>query len=153
MNITLQIILNAPAHDLSYDPAKEARRLARGDLIAIFDADVVAPYNGSEHILRDIITGDRFCFIHVQNIPDRPISQLREKLLAADVSVGVDDDGKPLITAYHRRKKWGAIVSNIPAAIRNRLISDKQITITWTQAKNYIENVRSGAKLTDQDVV
>lgn len=150
MNLTLQILVEPATHTLS-DPAKNARRYAVGDIIMVFDADVVAPYNGTNHILRDIISSTKFIFVHVRNVPDRSLEAVREKLLDSDVEIGTFTEGRAII-GYYRRKRFNAVLSSIPTNIRNRLQSDRQITVNWTQVKNYVKNLRANAQLTDTDL-
>lgn len=155
MNLTLQIIVQPAAHDLSYDSAKAARRYAVGDVVDVWDADVVAPYNGTEHLLREPIANPRFVFVHVRGVPDRPLERVKLLLCGRDVEIGSipgPDGLEPAIVGYYRRRRWGVVVSDIPAAIRNRLQSYRQITVTWTQVKNYLKNVRANTLITDSDL-
>lgn len=150
MNLTLEILI-APATHTIADPAKAVRRYAVGDVIGVFDADVVAPHNGTNHILRDVISTTKFVYVHVRGVPDRPLDVVREKLLDSDVEVGTFD-GERVIIGYYRRKRFNVVLSSIPTNVRNRLQSDKQITVTWTQVKSYIKNLRANAKLSDADL-
>lgn len=151
MNITLQILVQPATHNIA-DPAKAARRYAVGDLIMVFNADVVAPYNGTAHILRDVISSPKFVFVHVRGVPDRPLDVVRDKLLDSDVEIGTFTEGQRAIIGYYRRKRFNAVLSSIPTNIRNRLQSDRQITVTWTQVKSYIKNLRANAQLSDADL-
>lgn len=150
MNITLQILVQPATHNIA-NPAKAARRYAVGDLIMVFDADVVAPYNGTAHILRDVISSPKFVFVHVRGVPDRPLAAVKERLLDSDMEIGTFE-GERVVIGYYRRKRFNAVLADIPTNIRNRLQSDRQITVTWTQVKNYIKNLRANAQLSDADL-
>ncbi|MHB1099295.1 MAG: hypothetical protein ACYCZR_07040 [Burkholderiales bacterium] len=151
MNITLQILVAPATHNIP-DPAKNARRYTVGDVVCVWDADVVAPYNGTSHILRDVISSPKFVFVHVRDIPAQiNLERAREKLCSDDSVFGTFD-GEITVLEYHRRKRFAAALSDIPANVRNRLQSDRQITVTWTQVKNYIKNLRANTQLSDADL-
>lgn len=149
MNLTFQILVAPATHNLA-DPAKAARRYAVGDVVCVWDADAVAPYNGTNHLMRDVISSTKYVFVHVRNVPVT-LERARERLLADDVTVGTFE-GEVAIIGYFRRKKFGAELASIPANIRNRLQADRQITVTWTQVKNYIKNIRENRLLVDGDL-
>jgi hypothetical protein len=50
------------------------------------------------------------------------------------------------------RRKWGGIASAIPANARNRLLTDRQITVTWTAFKNVLQNLIEQRQLADGDL-
>jgi hypothetical protein len=123
-----------------------------GDLVCVWDADAVAPYNGTAHIMRDVISTAKYVFIHVRNVPAQvTLERARDRLLGSDEEFGYVD-GELTVLAYYRRKKFGAILADIPTNVRNRLQADRQITVTWTQVKNYIKHVRENRQLTDGDL-
>lgn len=151
MNFTLQILV-APATHTIADPAKNARRYAVGDLVCIWDADVVAPFNGTAHLMRDVISSPKFVFVHVRGVPAQvTLERAQERLLARDEEFGFFD-GEMTVLAYHRRKKLGAVLADIPTSVRNRLQSDRQITVTWTQVKSYVKHRRENRQLADGDL-
>ncbi len=151
MNITLQILV-APSQHVIADPDKNARRYAVGDIVCVWDADVVAPYNGTDHILRDEISTTKFVFVHVRSVPAQvTLERARDRLLGSDETFGYFD-GDQTVLAYYRRKKFGAVLESIPTAVRNRLQTDRQITVTWTQVKNYVKQIRENRQLADSDL-
>lgn len=157
MNLSFQILIAPATHDLSYNPAKAARRYAQGDLVDIWNADIIAPYDGQNHVLREPISNPRFAFVHVRGVPDRPLSVVKERLLATDTEVGTfwdeeDQRNAVAIIGYYRRKRFNTVISSIPANVRNRLQADRQITVTWTQVKNYVKNLRADVPLSDNDL-
>lgn len=150
MNLTLQILV-APATHTIPDAAKAARRYAVGDLVEIWDADIVAPYDGTAHLLRDVISSMKFVFVHVRGVPDRPLAAVKARLLDSDIEIGTFD-GERIVIGYYRRKRFNLVLADIPTNVRNRLQSDRQITVMWTQVKNYIKNLRANAQLSDADL-
>lgn len=151
MNFTLQILV-APAQHVIADPAKNARRYTVGDVVCVWDADAVAPYNGTDHVMRDVISSTKYVFVHVRDVPAQvTLERARDRLLADDIDIGTFD-GEVAIIGYYRRKKFGAVLASIPTNVRNRLQSDRQITVTWTQVKNYIKHVRENRQLVDGDL-
>lgn len=150
MNLTLQVIITPANHTLS-DPAKNARRYATGDVVDIFNADVVSPFNGTDHILRDVISDPRFVFVHVRGVPDRTLGRIKDTISTPDIEY-VLVNGEPVSSSYHRRRKFALLASSVPTAMRNRLMADRQITVTWTQAKNYVRHVRENRLITDADL-
>lgn len=151
MNFTLQILVAPAAHNIP-DPAKAARRYTVGDVVCVWDADVAAPYNGTAHLMRDVISTTKFVFIHVRGVPAQVTLERAREKLCADDSVFGTFDGEITVVEYHRRKKFGAVLSSIPTNVRNRLLSDRQITVTWTQVKNYIKHIRENRQITDGDL-
>lgn len=152
MNITLQILVEPATHTLN-DPAKASRRFAVGDLIMVFDADEVAPYNGVNHILRDVISTTKFVFVHVRNVPDVNLDVLRENLLASDIEIGTFTEGIHDIIGYYRRKRFNLDINNLPTSAKLRLQADKQITINWSQLRGYLKNLRANSQIRDIDLV
>lgn len=76
---------------------------------------------------------------------------IKNALLAMDVEVGTFD-GERTIIGYYRRRRFNCVIADIPTNIRNRLNADRQITVTWTQVKNYVKNLRANALLSDTDL-
>ena len=203
MNITLQVILTPATHDLSYNPAKAARRYRRGDIVGVLlSSEVTEPPNPNT----------RLVFVHITGAPDRPIQTIRNKLtnnirsripysdvvpvfiwdemeaaggyspfldiptvsMSPDIDVTmvvrpadlIETQAKfatitsttqdPQTFAYtivgtvntwlltgeiyqkDRRREWRIPPGIVPTGLRNQLINDREIAITWTQAKPYI---------------
>ena len=149
MNLTLQILVEPATHPLG-NPTKAARRYTVGDVVCVWDADVVAPYNGVEHLMRDVISTTKFVFVHVRDVPIT-LERARDRLCADDSVFGTFD-GSVTMLNYYRRKKFSLDASLVPVPIRNRLQSERQITVNFTQIKSYIKQVRDNRLLADSDL-
>lgn len=59
-----------------------------------------------------------------------------------------DDSGVPTLeedgitSRIFRRRRWRVLVDDIPAAIRNQLLTNGEITVTPTQVRNYVKRIR-----------
>ena len=125
MDITLQVMIEPPTHDLSYDAAKNAARNRRGDVIGVYlTSDVTEPPNPN----------GRLGFIHITGVPDvLSFDRIRERLTSAFHD--------PLLVTEKvmwRKRKWRIRASVIPAGARNTLLTTKELTVTWLQAKPYL---------------
>lgn len=49
----------------------------------------------------------------------------------------------PLETVV-RRRKWNVLVDNVPAQIKQTLLTTGEVTVTLTQVRNYIKNKQLG---------
>lgn len=137
MDISLQVIVIAANHDLSTNPQKEAARYRRGDIVNVYlTADV-----GSPSLIR------RFGFIHITGIPDGPDPEARFAKIEALLGDGVvdrvlvpDTDLPEMVeeATLVRTRAWRVPPSIIPVAKRNQLLTDRETTVTWTQAKPYV---------------
>jgi hypothetical protein len=60
-----------------------------------------------------------------------------------------DDAGVPLTDANglpqrYRRRRWRIRVADIPANIRNTLLTTGEVTVTRAQIRNYVSRIRDG---------
>jgi hypothetical protein len=53
------------------------------------------------------------------------------------------------VTTVIRRRLYNVEVANIPTAIKNVLLADRYISVTWTQVKNYIRNRKTNVTVGD----
>lgn len=60
----------------------------------------------------------------------------------------IDTDGKPII---YRRRRWKLLADSLPAAIRNTLATNGEITVTVAQIRNYLKRIRDNAQFTGLD--
>ena len=82
MDIALQVMINPPTHDLSADPAKEARRLKRGDVIGVFLASDLATIDSEGDYIPDQPGGSaRLGFVYVKNVPEVGIEKVKSVLM------------------------------------------------------------------------
>jgi len=71
LDIALQVVIDPANHDLSYDAEKDARRLVRGDVIAVYPATDLATLDGSSNYIPNQPIGNaRLGFVFVTGVPD-----------------------------------------------------------------------------------
>lgn len=42
------------------------------------------------------------------------------------------------------KRKWRILTDNLPVALKNKLLSNGEITVTWTQIKSFVQNKLTG---------
>jgi hypothetical protein len=158
VDITLTVVLNPATHALATD--KQARRLKRGDIVAVDLTTSVESPSG------------RLGHIHITGVPNRPLDFVRQKLTESlytlepytdtidetrymrwlvrghwplfDIFPNVVNNGDGTYTATGERQmparkaKWRIPASILPVNIRNTLLTNREITVTWEQAKPFI---------------
>jgi hypothetical protein len=92
-------------------------------------------------------------YVHVTGVPERPAwanlttEQLMAKLNGKLCAFWEDAQGNLV-----ERRKWAGLASAIPANARNRLLNERQITVTWTAFKNVLQNLIEQRQLADGDL-
>ena len=127
INITLQVIIDPPTHNISDRPLTEAARSRPGDIVSVYFTENVGPMNPSLPL----------GFIHITGAPDVPLQRLINKVCG------------PLLEADEitRKHAWRVPPSVLPLALRNKLVADREITVTWTQAKTRIRKKIAATRL------
>lgn len=124
-----------PTHDLSYNLVKEAKRYKRGDIVAVYlRSKIVEP----PHI------GSRMVFIHITNVPVIAIQKAEKLMMSYNDSVNTE--------TILKRRRFNINPQSLPLAVRNALITNREITVTWTQAKPYLLDIATGLVVTDGDI-
>lgn len=94
----------------------------RGDVVDVG----LRHYDGCHH--------PRFVLVHIEGVPDLAPEdiQLRrlKQMLERHTIKGFGEEV--------RRRSWRVDVASLPTAIRNELLTNREYTVTWTQAKNYL---------------
>jgi len=120
MDITLQVVIDAPAHAIRGD-AKIACRYRAGDIVGVYLSDeILAPPNPST----------RMGFVHITNAPDTYSFNTIKRVLT-----------QPIITTHggvDRRRAWRIPPSILPISARTTLINDREISYSWAQARPYV---------------
>jgi len=146
MDITLEVIVVAPTHTVSAE--KAANRYEAGDIVDVYPSADHAEWTGSEYRIRGGISTPRTGFIHITGVPDRPMETVRRRL----TKVFRDRDNMLVQSptgSIIKQRAWRIPPSSVPATVRNRLQSQREITVTWAQVKSYAVNKIDGASLTD----
>ena len=142
MDIALQIIINPATHDLSYAPAKNARRQTLGDVIDVILATDIAAWDGDVYLPSEPVSSPRTGFVFVVNVPDGLIKALKNKFSAAHFSV------ETLLL----RHRYNVSTSDMPAATLDQLSADKFITVPWLNVKGFFKDKTNGKFITDADL-
>jgi len=121
MAITLQIMLDAPTHNIDSSIDNSARN-KRGDICAVYLTSEVGVTNPDNPM----------GFIHITDEPDKAYEKIKERLTSPIRNEVILD--RPIL----RKRKWRILASAIPISARNRLLTDREITVTWNQVKPYI---------------
>jgi hypothetical protein len=84
-----------------------------------------------------VVTAPHTGSVCVTGVPDDKYARIKEVLERGD-------DGLKRI--------WAGVASRIPVNARNRLATDRKITVTWTQFRNFLRNLREQRDFTDADL-
>lgn len=91
----------------------------------------------------------KFVIVKIPSVPADKAKGLLEHQEEDDLGNPlVDVDGNPIM---YRRRRWTLLFNNIPAAIRNTLIADGEITVTVSQIRNYLKRIRDNAQFIGLD--
>lgn len=123
--MTVQIMVNAPTHDLSYDPAKAAMRHRNGDIIGVYNTAQNAVLLGNTWHWNGVISSPRSVFIHIRNLPANLGAKAERRLMGRI---------KPA-TEVFRLSKYRLPPSILPPPMQAALIADREITMSWAQFK------------------
>jgi hypothetical protein len=85
-------------------------------------AEIAAPRTGS---------------VHVTGVPDDKFARIKDVLTRGDVGF---------------KRVWAGVASRIPVNARNRLATDRKITVTWTQFRNFLQNIKEQRDFADADM-
>ena len=92
-------------------------------------------------------------YMHVTGVPEHP-SWTAMGLTQEQVFKGINQTLSDALTdpetgAFLSRRNWTGTPTGIPANLRSRFLTDRQITLTWTQFRNFIRNASGGALTAD----
>jgi hypothetical protein len=90
----------------------------------------------------DTVGMPRTGYVHVTGLPDEKFETIRARL--EESNEGADEK------IWKRR--WAGVVSRIPFMALNRLMTDRQITVTWTQFRGFLQNIREQRDFADADM-
>lgn len=89
----------------------------------------------------------RFVVVKIPGVSVAQVERVIDAQTEDDSGVEqVDDEGR---LKTFRRRRWRVLVDNIPAAIRNELLTTGSVTVTPTQIRNYVRRVRDNAQFGD----
>lgn len=140
-NITLQV-LKTPKTNLLTGKA-EAMRPVQGDIINAWLSTVVATKIGNDYILNGgALSHPRWVYVHITDVPNTQAAKAY-RLKENEVLTFLNPDSPvPFSEEEHlprRLFKYRVEKNDIPAAKRQKLLANGEITVTWAQAKPYIK--------------
>jgi len=143
-DITLQILLNKSLA-ITKDARTEATRAEDGMIVAVFPALKYAnPASGNRYAMWCQMGNPKFGYIHIKDVPDIfPEAMLIEKVNALltksmYVEQDVQDDPTMVMLDMVRKREFRILIPELPNNVRNTLLSDREVTVNWGQAKTYL---------------
>ena len=124
--ITVQIMVNAPTHDLSYDPPKAARRHRNGDILGVYKTSDFATLTGNTWNWNDVISSPRSVFVHIRDLPTGLGARAKQRL---EGMISAIDD-------ILRIRRFRLPPSALPVPVQNALRDDREVTMSWAQFKS-----------------
>ncbi len=124
--VCFEVLEQAPNHDLSADPEKEARRLRRGDVISTRLTPPVATRIEGEWRLNSSIGTPKLVYIHVEQVPEKRWQNLR-KQMQEKCHLTEGDESTPKT----RTRKWRVRIKDLPDGPRTKLIAQRECTMQW----------------------
>jgi len=92
-------------------------------------------------------------YVHVTGVPDLPAwSGLTTEEIMRRINARLCRVWESVIGVTLEKREFAAIAASIPVGARNTLLSERQLTVTWTQFKNYVQNVKEPRALNDTDL-
>lgn len=82
-------------------------------------------------------------YVHVTGVPDAAFFRIKRVLEQT-----YEDSPDTSVS----KRLWRGVASRIPVNARNRLATDRQITVTWTQFRNFLQNIKEQRDFTDADM-
>ena len=125
--VTLQIMTNAQTHSLD-TPEKEAMRHKDGDIIGVHSTKKLATKTGLEWKWNTNITSQRSVFVHVINVPMNVAKNIEERLKSSICPA----------SETFRMSKFRMPPQFMPTDLLNKMLSDKEATITYTAMKELV---------------
>jgi hypothetical protein len=111
--------------------------------------DIVAVYDHPKVI--DTVGMPRTGYVRVTGVPDQHFEKIKALLLQTyDVAIGAE------APVYFKKRRWTGLSSRMSAALRNRLLNNRQIgengALTWDAFKAFLRNTEQGRDFSDEDV-
>lgn len=93
-----------------------------------------------------VVNMPRTGYVHVTGVPDDKFDKIKRVLEREWFDLGADGP------VFRAKRVWAGIASRIPVNVANNLRVNRQITVTWTQFRNFLQNLQEQRDLTDADI-
>lgn len=111
------------------DPTKDQRGCyKRGDIVAVHEDSA---HDG------DLVRNPIVAPWYLVKITGVTVAQVRRALEPERSAVVLDEDGLGIVI---RRRRFRLNIADIPGGARNRLLTDRYLEVTLTQARNYVRD-------------
>lgn len=142
MDITIEVMLPTRG-SADFTEAGNANYDTLG-IVDVYPWLVGARMDTDGTVVRDTPVGmPRTGFVYVTGVPDTAVARIQQVL----TSPWFDETG-----GLVAKRIWKGDQSLIPSAVKNRLATNRFISITWTQFKNFLRNVKEQRAFSDADV-
>jgi hypothetical protein len=151
-NVTIQILLSAPAHSLPPGP-KSDRRYIDGDIIAVHDTASYATFDGSKWSWNEPISSPRCAFIHITDVPDQFADNI-QPLFGPTFDLVADDDpdnAGAFVAIMNKRRGFFTDIVKIPGPYYGQVVTNRESTIPWSVIKTAIWNKSDDRAVTDNE--
>lgn len=146
--------------DVTFSFVRSGRGLTKlaGDLVDIFESSSVATYNvrDDKYQINGGVKGNNAVFLHLTHTPMKSIAANRRLLnpmyyppLAPESQ---DEPINPFSGGIKYEKIYFVETQSRESRIRSQLDTEGELTLTWTEGKNYIVNRETGMPLSDDDL-
>lgn len=133
MDITLQIIATSKTHSTN-----DVNNLwQRGQILDAYQSADLATLTNGDYLFNDVISGS-FVYVHVTDAPVVDFNKFKRRLHTENPLGG--------------RRRYRVDVPSVPQAAKDKLIADREITIPFTTAKNYIMNDELSSVITNGEI-
>jgi len=140
MDITLSLIGKQTAHVLPAE--QEGARWKIGQIAGVYrSSDVATKLSGKYHI-KGGVGSKVLVFIHIKNTPGASAKKIHAKLTR---SLGVD--------VISHRATFRLNPADLPQAVKDALMTDREITTTWAAAKPFLKHSVTQTPIEDGDLV
>ena len=128
MDLTLHIIISPATHAL--EGMKAASRYRKGDIIDVYKATKFAVLQpDGNYQMQSQMGQSKFAFIHVKNIPNSFDKQKIKSALLPTIKI---------LGGLVRRRKWHIPPSVLPGVFKQKILTDREVTIEFSIVKPYI---------------
>ena len=119
---------------------REAMAYRPGHFVAVYPATRVADKVGQNYLAKGGVGMPRTGYIHVIDVPDTISFKRVRRVVTNAYRVWALPEVNPR-RIKKRRRLFRLRPSLVPAAARNRLLADREITVTFTQFKNFVRKL------------